>query len=380
MWSRIISWILAAIASLMNGFGMYTQEYKPYIAAGEYTIQEEAVDYTQLRSWYISSYGGAGSCKVERKPGNASKGNVNGFVWLVDGGDHNPDAKLEFESGTVLLAPSKGKITTSPNSSGNKITVVCDANDWTAYRLEIIDPEKWFCCVDEEPSASGHYIHSNADHKIDLKQGDIICVAGPQTTLKMYRGNSAGVLKECESVRDFLMYTASEGGNSDVNMSEGGNLRPSGDGNTNPGSNMIVPGVPDADVFSQQGNWYQGDGGRWWYGTDQTDWENHPYAHNQYVYYNGDWYYLDENGYMVTGHHTDGHYYLDRALDTHPEGAMAIRTIIPITTGDWDGNAFTYVNDDGLVDFESGTDAVNVGSTTYVKSGDCYVKVSGAQE
>lgn len=381
MWSKIISWILASITALMNGFGVYTQEYVPYTTLGEYTIQEEAVDYKSLRSWYVSSYGGEGSCKVERRPGNASEPNMMQFVWLVEGGQHNPDAKLEFASGTVLLAPSKGKIINNPNSSGNKITVVNDSNDYTAYKLEILNPERWYCCADLEPTSTGLYIHSNQDHRIDLAQGDVICVAGPETTIKMWRGNSAGVLGECKTLREFMLYTTDEGGDADASISDGGTLKPStggqGGSTTAPSS---VPGVEDADIFTKSGKWCQGDGGRWWYTAgDPNNWIDGDYPVNQYLYYQNNWYYFDDGGYMVTDWADDGHYYLPNneyfknVLSAHPEGSMAIKTIVPL--GGYT-DRFVYVGEDGLVDTETIVDSYSANGHTYVRENDYYVEAA----
>ena len=82
---------------------------------------------------------------------------------------------------------------------------------------------------------------------------------------------------------------------------------------------------------------------------------------------------------MVTGWADDGHYYLENismfsdVQDTHPEGSMAIKTIVPM--GGYT-DRFLYVGDDGLVDTESTVDSYSSNGHTYVRENDYYVEAA----
>lgn len=366
MWSKLISWILAAITAMFNGFGMYTHTPEAYTGNTGYTIQQESPDYADLRSWYIKSFGSGDTCVVERR-GNTCDINKAGFAYIVKDEKHNPDAKLEFAEGAVIIAPSRCKVVSQPDSSGNKMTVLWDAQDYTAFKMEIINPAKWFCCESLEPPETGVFVHSVQDHRIQLEQGDTIAVCGPETTVELWRGDAHGALAKVSTLREFLLYDSSETGNPDASASGS-----QGATSTQPTQNIPegVLNLPSDKMWTGSKKWH-GQTGRWWMGSSPN---SGGYPAEQYAEVDNKYYYFDSQGWLVTGWGDDERYYFDLnylgSAGQAYEGVLARNTIVP----KGEGNIFVYVNDDGKV-VEEGNGpnlSVNIGGTTrtFVKESD----------
>ncbi|MDQ9830218.1 hypothetical protein RFX70_15555, partial [Acinetobacter baumannii] len=82
------------------------------------------------------------------------------------------------------------------------------------------------------------------------------------------------------------------------------------------------------------------------------------YPANQYIIYEGQFYYFNSAGYMVTGWGDDGYYYTEsQRSEGFKQGALAYETIVPAEGG---GDNYVYVDDTGKVANEKGTSLMTV--------------------
>lgn len=365
MWSKLVSWILAVITAIFNGFGFYQKEYVPYIGDPAYEVQEEAVDYAQMRTWYIDSYVGSGDvCTVERHSNPIGELNNLGFCFFIAGVDNNPDAKNEVSEGAIIIAPARCKVMSNPDTSSDRIVVQNDSGDYTAFKMEIYKPGSWFCCQNTNKTPTGAYMHSVVDHKIELNQGDTICVAGPDTTIRMWTSNENGVLKEVQTIREFLKYDMTEKGDSEQIASGGTEKKVESDLDKILWQGNMTWNRDSTHSVSKDGVTYPG----WWIGTSgDGNW-----AKGQTVSYKGQYYYMDTDGYMVRGWQIIGdnqYYFYWGDQDTegmHPDGSIARNTIVENPYG----SGFVYVGDSGTISETSNLDdMITVNGRTFIKEG-----------
>lgn len=369
MLDRLISWILAVLTALMGNFGFYEREPTYYREDATYTIQEDPVNYAEMRQWYYDGIKGDDTiCEVKSYP-HVVKTTMAGFAHIVADTELNVNARLSFSEDDIIIAPRKCKVTTSPFESSEKI-IVESLNETSnlRWKLEINNPKAWFCCQDTEPLADGSYKHSTTDHKIELNQGDAIAIADTDTTITMYAVNADGNLGKTDSYAEFLHATSKEGtGSSDVNL--GGDEE---DVDVALKGSVAKPDIDIDKVWVGGGTWHlAADGSRWWYGTDGAGTPGVDWASDQYVVLEEDEgriYYIDAEGYCVTGWGPDGYYYaLSYMPETEPyefkQGQLMYNTVVPAPENDG-----TYVALDANGNIIEGTPdsgIVEVGSVSY---------------
>lgn len=347
MWSKFTAWLLAAITALFNNLGFWQQPNEAYVGDPGYAIQADEVDYNAMHKWYDNLYGdSASSCKVQARNHKAEV-SVSGVAFIVADAKLNPDAQLKFSDEDIIVAPGRCKVKTEPTTSSSKIVVQNDEKGARGFKIEIINPKRWFCCEDLSPSATGQFYHSQDTHKIELQQGDTICVASSDTEVTLFRGEGRnGELKKCD-LRTFLL--ASEEGNSDVNVNGSDvqiitNTQGKEDA-------LCTADIDPSDIYTGPSGWKKDSTG-WWWGTSGEPKVN--YASDQYIVYEQMYYYFNPAGYMVTGWY-DGHYYQPSAtahsegISDFKQGAMCFNTIVPSE----DGSKYVYLNNAGDVETPS---------------------------
>lgn len=346
---RLISWLLALLTALMNNLGFWQQPEKPYIGDPGYAIQEDAVNYSAMREWYNASFEIAGSvCTLEPEMHSQEKNRV-GVGYIVADTPMNPDAKMEFGDENIIIAPQNCKVTTQPSSSPNKIVVSNSESGVNAFRMEITNPKRWFCCEKLQPNAAGNFKHKQDDHRINLKAGQTICVASDKTEVKLFRGDSDGKLSEC-NLREFLRSFDSETGDPNQVVGGGTEATKTSESKTDVVNNLVD--IKSDKLFKGPAMWHEDSTG-WWYGQSTAgnsragiDW-----ASDQWVIYEGYYYYFDSSGYMVKGWYDDYYYKesgdkYEAGLSDFKYGALCFNTIVP---ADGEAGYFEYVGLDGTV-------------------------------
>lgn len=347
---KFISWLLALLTALMNNLGFWQQPEKPYTGDPGYAIQEDAVNYSAMREWYDASFEIAGTvCSLTPETHSQEK-NRAGVGFIIADAPMNPDAKMEFGDESIIIAPQNCKVVTQPSSSPNKIVVSNSENGVNAFRMEITDPKRWFCCEKLQPNAAGNFKHRQEDHRITLKAGQTICVASDKTKVKLFRGDSEGKLSEC-GLREFLRSFDSETGDSSQVVGGGTEAAKSSELKTDVVNNLVD--IKSDKLFKGPAMWQGPDARGWWYGQS-TAGNSRPgidWASNQWVIYEGYYYYFDNSGYMVKGWN-DGYYYkesgdkYDAGLSDFKEGALCFNTIVP---AEGQSGYYDYVGLDGKV-------------------------------
>lgn len=347
---RLISWLLALLAALMNNLGFWQQPEKPYVGDAGYAIQEDAVNYSAMREWYNASFEIAGTvCTLSPQTHNQEKNRV-GIGYIIADTPMNPDAKMEFGDENIIIAPQNCKVTTQPSSSPNKIVVSNSESGANAFRMEITNPKRWFCCEDLQPNAAGNFKHKQEDHRITLKAGQTICVASDKTEVKLFRGDSEGRLSEC-NLREFLRSFDSETGDPNQVVGGGTEAAKGSELKTDVVNNLVD--IKSDRLFKGPAMWQGPDSNGWWYGQSIAgnsrpgiDW-----ASDQWVIYEGYYYYFNSAGYMVKGWYDD-YYYKESGdkyaagLSDFKEGALCFNTIVPAQESN---GYYEYVGLDGTV-------------------------------
>lgn len=347
MWSKITAWLLALFTALLNNFGLWQQPNIYYKGDPGYAVQEEAVDYNKMHTWYNNLFkGNDATCIVEATTHQQSTG-VRGVGYLIADKPFNPDAEMVLSDEDIIIAPGRCKVVTQPSTNSNRIVVQNSEQGAEAFKMEITNPKRWFCCENVNPTASGTFYHKQEDHRIELNQGQTICIASSETEITLYRGTGrSGDLQRC-TLREFLRAADTEEGDSSVNL----------DGSTEQrvtitetkSDALCTADIPDERIFTGPNGWQQ-DGNRWWWGRSGTatvDWPA-----DQYVIYEGMYYYFGADGYMVTGWSTDGYYHYADAnaygagRSEFKQGALCYNTIVP----DPDSSGYySYVDTDGTI-------------------------------
>lgn len=354
MWNKIVAWLMAMLTAMFNNFGFYQQPDTPYTGDPGYTIQRDAVNYKDMYSWYTKSFVGTDSCRVDNIKHETPSTGTNGVAFPIAGVPFNPDAELTLSDESVIVAPQECKVTTQPTSSSNRIVIENDLPGNYGFKMEIVNPKRWFCCVDANPDATGKYRHSQSDHRVTLKQGDVVAIASSDTELIFYRGSGDSGGPSKADLRTFLRAFDSEVGDGSLNLS--------GDAEqvltkNEYLSDSLFPRVSiDEDkLFAGGPSGWNKSGNRWWWGRGGTAGKDYPA--NQYIVYDGYYYYFDSEGWMVTGWADDGYYYSQDTDEEHgyptkfKEGALCADTIVPASNG---SSQYVYVNDAGVVDNEAG--------------------------
>lgn len=370
MWNKLVAWLLALVTAIFNNFGIYTQPDKTYKQEATYTIQEDAVDYGELYTWHKGTYTGTDSCNVNNIKSESVSRGKNNIAFPVAGAEFNPDAQLTLSDESLIIAPEDCEVTSSPSNKSNEIIVQNDLPGNLGFKMVVKNPKRWFCCVDAKPDASGRFRHSQESHNVDLKQGDVIAVASSDTELLFYRGEgSSGGPKKCD-LSTFLKRLDEEG-NEEVNLSGDAEQVLTNTEYIKDAINQKIE-IPANKVFSGPSGWHQDSTG-WRYGRGGKAGQDYPA--NQYIIYEGQFYYFNSAGYMVTGWGDDGYYYTEsQRSEGFKQGALAYETIVPAEGG---GDNYVYVDDTGKVANEKGTSLMAVGAITYAyDSGSNYYKKS----
>lgn len=368
MWSRLTALLLSIVTALFNNLGFWQQEETYYDNDYKYEIAADSVDYGNLDEWYTSLYGNsAASCTVEAKS-HASKTNVRGVGYIIAGAEMNPDAQLVFSDEDVIIAPGKCRVQSSPESSASRIVVSNGEKGADGFKMEIENPKRWFCCENVQPTVTGQFFHKQEDHKIELKQGDTICVASSDTKVTLYRGEGRdGELKRCD-LRTFLRATDNEAGSSDVNAN--GNAEQIITNAQGKGDAWCQANIKDSEIFQGPSGW-QYDGKGWWWGRSGV--AGVDYAVNKYIVYEYMYYKFNNDGYMITGWN-DGYYFSESAEQrgNFKQGAMCFNAIVQSPT---DSSRYVYVGYNGKVqdggasrEYEGVNYVYDSGSQTYYKS------------
>lgn len=349
---RLIAWILSIITALINNLGFWQQPETIYTGDPGYAIQADAINYAELQEWYIDTMvGGNASCNIKPKP-HQTETTTNGVGYIIANKKLNPDAIVDFSDEDVIVAPGRCKITTQPNSSPNKIVVQNDERGVFAFKMEINNPKRWFCCENATPTAMNTFRHSQNDHRITLERGDTICVASSDTTIKLYRGTNSSGLKAV-GLRDFLRANDNEFGDNTLylNGEDHQNLTSTGDTST---SRSLVK-IPSSQIYTGPSGWQRDSNNRWWWGrsgTAKIDWPA-----EQYILYDKDYYYFDKDGYMVTGWYNDYYFQTkedayDLGISDFKQGALCFDTVVPDMQNDV---YYYYVGKDGKIEKRTDT-------------------------
>lgn len=368
MLSKIIAWVLAALTALLSNLGFWIQPDSTYKGDPGYVVEGDVVNYKDVQDWYAGAMIGDNTCNVTAKH-HSMEANTFGCVFIVAGAPMNPDAKLVFSDEDVIVAPSRGRIMTQPSTSPNKIIVQNDEVGNMAYKMIIYNPKRWFCCEDIKPGVTGSFKHKQVDHRITLNQGDTICVASSNTTIELFVGDATtGTLKKA-TLREFLHASDKD---KNVNSDPSKNLNGSATQQlTNTPDKDSLKGsvrIPNELLFTGPSGWKKAaDNIRWWWGELGKAGKSYPA--DQYVIYDGDYYFFDSGGYMVTGWGKDGYYYYPDAKayeeqrSSFKQGALCYDTMVP---DKGNSNDFVYVNREGKVDMENPESAMAAAGTTYV--------------
>lgn len=371
MWSRLTAWILAVLTALVHNMGVWQQSDIAYKGDPGYTIQEDEVDYTSMYAWYNSLYDNSNaSCTVESKSHNVDT-NVRGVAFIIAGAAMNPDAQMVFSDEDVIVAPGACTVQTDPSTSPNQIIVANDGQGADGFKMVVEKPKRWFCCEDVTPTVTGGFYHKQQSHKINLKQGDTVCVASSDTTVTLYRGDGRdGGLKKCD-LRTFLRAADDEVGDSSTNLN--GNTEQVLTKDEYKSDALCSANISDDSMYRGPSGWQMGKNGRWYYGK-ATGTAGKDYAANQYIVYEGMYYTFDSAGYMITGWH-DGYYFyeFDDSNSDYKQGAMCFNSIVP---KEGSSTEYVYVGYDGKVDtVNNSKDAMESNGRRYVynKATDSYV-------
>jgi len=346
MWSRIVAWILAVVTALFHNMGYWQQEDAIYKGDPGYTVQKDVVDYGGLYSWYKDLYSDSNaSCKVEAKS-HETFTNVKGVGYIIAGQPMNPDAQLVFSDEDVIIAPGACKVSSEPSTSPDQIVVENNSTGADSFKMVINKPKRWFCCEDVTPTVTGGFYHKQDSHKIDLKQGDTICVASSDTTVTLYRGDGRnGGLQKCD-LRTFLRSTDDELGDDTVNAN--GSAEQVKTNSQTQSDALCSAKIPAEKMYQGPTGWKLGK--KWYYGKESGI-AGKDYAAEQFIVYEGMYYYFDADGYMVTGWNGEYYYYNDETAYAEGRsdmkyGAMCYNTIVPSKE---DPDKYVYVGFDGTV-------------------------------
>lgn len=365
--SKIISWILSLVLSLTNGFAPYTPEEKTYTGDPAYSVEKDAANYSALYDWYSKSMSSADGVCTLTPTKHRSETNRAGVGFIIADVPYNAEAKLEFSDEDVIVAPQRCKVLTQPGTNANSIVVENSDKGVYHFKMIIENPKRWFCCEHQRAVAGGSYRHLNADHRVQLEMGDTVAVASSNTKIKLYRGDpTTGELKEVD-LPTFLRDTAQDGGgNPDLYVNGKDDIKTTNQEDSKTYSKAIIPANR---VYNGYSRWaFSTRVHKWYYGADSGT-PGKDYAANQYVIYQSDIYYFDEEGYMVTGWR-DGYYYYPyddyaKGIVDFKQGAMCYNTIVPD-----ESNAKYYVrlNKKGEIDTDTKPvkGQIRAGRYTYV--------------
>lgn len=358
MWNKLVAWLLALVTAIFNNFGVYQQPDKTYSQEATYTIQNDAVDYGELYAWHKGTYTGTDSCNVKNIKHETVSLGKNNIAFPVAGVEFNPDAQLTLSDEALIIAPEDCSIASAPNNKSNEIIIQNDMSGNLGFKMVIKNPKRWFCCVDAQPDVSGKFRHSQESHSVDLKQGDVVAVASSETELVFYRGEgSSGGPKKCD-LSTFLK-RLDEDGNEEVNLSGDTEQKVTQTEYIKDAINQKID-IPVDKVFAGPTGWQKDEKG-WWWGRGGTAGKDYPA--DQYIVYEGQYYYFDSTGYMVTGWGADGYYYTEGSNAVgFKEGALAYETIVP---AEGSTDRYVFIDDAGIVDNDAGTERMTVGTTTY---------------
>lgn len=326
--------LMAIVTALFNNFGFYMQPEFVDDGSPGYEIVEENIDYKELYSWYVTSMSSEGDrCNLNPDKCTAYANN-EGYYWFIANAPYNPDAKAGLMKGDVIVAPQDCKVKSTPGEGVNTIVVENGRRGVKHFKIVVKNPERWFCCLDKDPDSQGKFTHTSVDHRVDLKAGQPIAVAGDKTTIEFYRGDSTGNLVKTKDLRKFYNHTDADiiTGNKD-DYWNGKKDR----------DTYAQPDISDDDIFTKNAlpNLWKKDDKGWWYGNSGTpgvDW-----VQSKWIIYESEYYYFDETGYMVTDWYND-RYFRPKADGIFKEGTLAYNTIVPF------GNVYLYVNFEGVVE------------------------------
>lgn len=367
MLSKLIAWFLAAITALMNNFGFWQQPEVTYKGDPGYVIEEDVVNYREVQQWYVEGFQGENMCTVAAQH-HDMQANTWGSVMIVAGAEMNPDAQLVFSDEDVIIVPSRGQVMSQPSTSSDKIVVQGTESGAHAYKMIINKPKRWFCCEKVNPTVTGSFRHQQEDHRIILGQADTVCVASSDTTVELFVGDpGTGELKKA-TLREFLHVSDQDANiKSDPNKILNGSTEQVKTVMPDKENLRSMVDIADERIFTGPSGWHQAaDGVRWWWGKMPEPGKDYPA--DQYIIYEGYYYYFDSEGYMVTGWGDDGYYYWEdpdaygKGESSFKQGALCFDTMVPHPDI---ADAYLYVDLAGKIDMDVPEKSMSAAGTAY---------------